>query len=123
MPAGDQGFPKTLRLRKRPRFLAVAESGRKVHTAHFLLLWRPNQMAHPRLGITVTRRVAGAVGRNRLKRMVREAFRQRGRHLLPPVDVVVVAKKQAHLLPGARVSGELEAAWMKIKQKLPKNPP
>ncbi len=123
MPAGDQGFPKKVRLRKRPQFLTVGKAGRKVHTAHFLLLWLPNRLPHPRLGVTVTRKVAGAVGRNRIKRMVREAFRRKGRHLLAPVDVVVVAKKHARRLRGDQVAQELEAGWMQINRQLQKNPP
>jgi len=123
MTAGDQGFPKKVRLRKRPQFLAVGQKGRKVHTAHFLLLWLPNQLPHSRLGITVTRKVAGAVGRNRVKRMVREAFRTAGAEMLRGVDVVVIAKKQAHRLAGAQVAAELEQAWMRIQKQLQKNPP
>jgi ribonuclease P protein component len=45
-----------------------------------------------RLGITVTRKVGNAVRRNRIKRLVREWFRQR-RAELDSWDVVVVAKR------------------------------
>ena len=123
MSTGDQGFPKRMRLRRRPQFLAVGETGCKVTTAHFLLLWTPNRMPHPRLGVTVTRKVANAVGRNRLKRAVRESFRHSGRRLLPPVDVVVIARRHAPRLPADRLAAELEEAWMRIAELFRRNPP
>lgn len=46
-----------------------------------------------RLGITVTRRVGNAVRRNRIKRLVREWFRQRGDGL-GACDLVVIAKRE-----------------------------
>ncbi len=64
-----------------------------MHTKSFLLLVAAQ--AHPvqtRLGITVTRQVTGAVGRNRIKRVVREVFRQ-NRALFPHADIVVIAKR------------------------------
>jgi ribonuclease P protein component len=45
--------------------------------------------------VTVTKKVAGAVGRNRVKRVLREVFR-RNRHLFPEgCDVVIIAKTGA----------------------------
>ncbi len=48
----------------------------------------------PRIGITVSSKVANAVARNRVKRWVREAFRAI-RSDLPPVHLVVVARRGA----------------------------
>ena len=63
-----------------------------------------------RLGVTVTRKVAGAVGRNRIKRLVREAFR-RNRALFPEhCDLVLVARSSATKLDYAAVCAELTAA-------------
>lgn len=57
---------------------------------------RENDAGHPRLGLTASRRVGGAVVRNRLRRRVREHYRQQVRRdRLPAVDVVV------HLKPAA----------------------
>ena len=108
-----EGLPRTERLRKRAGFQAVQNRGRKHHTEHFLVfvLAHPSQEGHPRpprLGVTVSRKVGGSVQRNRVKRLVREAFR-RTKSLFPRgVDVVFVAKKQAVGATFEQVSGEIE---------------
>ena len=63
----------------------------------------------PRIGITVSSKVGNAVERNRVKRWVREAWREI-RPELPPVDLVVIARPAAVRmgLDGAR--RELAAA-------------
>ena len=109
-----QGLPRSERLRKRAGFQAVQNRGRKLHTEHFLVfvLAHPSQQGKepkaPRLGLTVSRKVGGSVQRNRVKRLVREAFR-RTKTLFPRgVDVVFVAKKQAVGATFEQVSGEIE---------------
>jgi ribonuclease P protein component len=106
------GLPRTERLRKRAGFVAAQSRGRKLHTEHFLVfvLAHPIQKepAAPRLGVTVSSRVGGSVQRNRVKRLVREAFR-RTKTLFPRgVDVVFVAKKQAPNATFEQVTGEIE---------------
>lgn len=63
-----------------------------------------------RLGVTVSSRVGNAVVRNRLKRFVREIFRQQRLSLPRPTDVVVIAKPGAHRLSYAQAATELERA-------------
>lgn len=106
---GDARFPRSHRLRRRREFLQVQRDGARVHTAHFVVvvLRRPEGGALRRLGITVTKKVSGSVGRNRVKRVVREVFRQ-NRDLFPEgCDVVVIAKSGAPALGYREALAEL----------------
>lgn len=106
-PEEDQRFPRAHRLRRREEFLRVQRTGRRVHTKHFVLVVLPGPEGLRRLGITVTKKVAKAVGRNRVKRVVREVFR-RNRHLFPEgCDVVVIAKSGAPALGYEDVKAEI----------------
>lgn len=101
-------FPSERRLRARRDFLAAQQAGRRVHTAHFVLVVAPGpEPAQPsRLGVTVTKKVGTAVRRNRVKRLVREAFRLCPDLLPPGIDLVVIAKDGAPELGLADVQAE-----------------
>jgi ribonuclease P protein component len=59
------------------------------------------------VGITVSSRVGNAVTRNRVKRWIRELVRRR-RDLLPPGDLVIVAKASAATVPHPVLDRDLE---------------
>ena len=92
---GCQRFSKTHRILKRPEYLAVKRSGRTEKSRHFLLNWQANGLAESRLGIVATKRVANAVGRNYLKRRIREIFRTNRERLPQGRDLVVIARQGA----------------------------
>jgi ribonuclease P protein component len=86
------GFPPTLRLRKTREFERVYATGRRARGRLFLVITSENRLPFTRLGLSVGKRVGGAVRRNKIKRILREAFR-RNRHRLPTgLDLVVVAE-------------------------------
>jgi ribonuclease P protein component len=87
-------LPKAARLRRRREFLAVQERGVRLCSGELLVLHVDAVVDRPRIGITVSSKVANAVGRNRVKRWVREAFREIQSEL-PPVDLVVIARAGA----------------------------
>jgi ribonuclease P protein component len=92
-------LPPQDRLRKRFEFGRARDQGRRVHTQSFVLLIRPNQLDRTRLGLTISHKVGNAVRRNRIKRLVREVFRQQ-RELFPEASDVVVIAKAGHAPEG-----------------------
>ncbi len=86
-----EGFPKATRIRRRREFLSMGRTGLKRRTEHFVLLLQRTGST-PRLGITVSRKVGGAVARNLLKRRIREAFRRHESRASFGYDVIVIAK-------------------------------
>ncbi|MBF0369713.1 MAG: ribonuclease P protein component [Magnetococcales bacterium] len=70
-------FPKHLRILDSREFRQIQNGGLSSKTPLFVLVWRPGSQAGMRLGLTVSRKVGVAVVRNRVKRVVREFFRQR----------------------------------------------
>lgn len=57
--------------------------------------------------------------RNRVRRLVREWFRLRRRDLVPPADLVVLAKPGAQELDSGKVSEELDGLWIRWQGKSP----
>jgi ribonuclease P protein component len=69
-------FGKDKRLTREKDFKAVLSHNLRVSNKLFTLYITENDYGHPRLGISVSRFCGNAVVRNRLKRLLREAFRQ-----------------------------------------------
>jgi ribonuclease P protein component len=91
-------------IRRRAEFEAIYKSGIKVNGRLMTLFVRPNGGDHARLGIAATRKIGGAVIRNRAKRLTREVFR----HHKPAtaLDLVVVPRREFLDAPYATLERE-----------------
>ena len=101
-------FPPACRLHCRKEYDRVWKGGRKCHSAHFLVIVMQRPYGPTRLGLTVSRKIGGAVARNRVKRLLREFFRLSYDRLPSSADLVVVARQGAAELSFAEVAKELE---------------
>jgi ribonuclease P protein component len=90
--------PKRRRLSRSAEFERVYRQGRSKGNRFLVLYAFPREDgddAGPRLGLSVGRRVGGAVERTRVKRVLREAFWEEARRLPEGSDYVVVARPEA----------------------------
>jgi len=106
-------YPSAARLRKRSEFLSLKDSAQKYASRGILVVWRVNNLAHARLGVTVSKKVGCAVTRNRIKRFVRETFRN-NLLLLPAVDLNVIARSEAATMDFHGLQQELLKAFRHI---------
>jgi ribonuclease P protein component len=93
--------PKRGRLSRSAEFERVYRQGRSHGNRHLVLYTFPREApadAEPRVGLSVSRKVGGAVDRNRVKRLLREAFAAEAARLPAGHDVVVVARPEAREL-------------------------
>jgi ribonuclease P protein component len=102
----DRARRKRRRLSRSGEFDRVYREGRS-HASRHLVVYafpRSDGEEEPRLGISVGRKLGGAVERNRIKRLLRDAFWAGAGDLAPGHDFVIVARPAAGEL--ARDGGE-----------------
>lgn len=90
----DQRFPKRMRLLTAADFERVFAMRASASDGTLVIYGAPNDLDHPRLGLTVSRKIGNAVRRNRWKRLLREAFRLTY-HELPTLDLVCLPRPSA----------------------------
>ena len=101
-------FRSRQRLRRRAEFDRVFRRGQRLDGRLFTLIVAPNGREEDRLGLAVSRKVGGAVQRNRAKRLLRESFRQLSSAGRDTLDMVVLAKPEIIALGLRDVRFELE---------------
>lgn len=104
------------RLRSGAGFDRVFKKGSRHPGRLFLVVAAPNGLDHDRLGLAVSRRVGGAVERNRARRLLRESFRRYERRTGPGADLVVVAHAEIVGREQAEVDREFRERIRRVKR-------
>ena len=116
----ENRFSKRVRLLKAREFERVFAARNAASNGWIALYGAANELGHPRLGISVSRRVGGAVERNRWKRLLRESFRLE-QHELPAMDIVCVVRGQSPP-PLGELRESLQTLASRIARRLKQKP-
>lgn len=113
-PARRFFYRPAQRLRRRKDFEQVYRARRRFETRWFVIHYRASEHDHDRLGLSVSRRVGGAVRRSRVKRVLRELFRSNPDERGPWLDMIVAPKA------GISEAGyqELQSCWREATGKI-----
>lgn len=114
----DRRFPRSCRLTTRRQFLTVYAEGRRVASKSFTFFGLPNSAGTCRLGITVTRKVGGAVRRNRIKRRLRDVFRRNRMQMAPDIDLVINAHAAIDVSDAAAIESEFLRTFGKLARRV-----
>ncbi|MBI3583218.1 MAG: ribonuclease P protein component [Nitrospinae bacterium] len=91
----DESLSKRERLLKGWEFKGVFDKGWRIDKRFFVIYVVKNLIGFTRIGLSIPKKIGSAVKRNRVKRILREVFRQNKERFLKSHDIVVVAKKGA----------------------------
>lgn len=110
MSSSPQRFtlPRVARITEKNEFQRVFSQGEKRWSRSFVCYVLIEAAGERRLGLVVSRKVGGAVVRNRVKRRIREFFRLNRHRFAPGLNLVVVTRMASAMLDGNACACELE---------------
>ncbi len=110
-------FPKQNRLCTASDYQYVFKRPKKVSSSGILFLYCKNNRGYSRLGLAIAKKQFPlAVDRNRIKRLVRESFREL-KSQLTSVDIVVMARKNLLNMDNAQIRTQLDKLWDQVIRK------
>jgi len=109
-------FSKKKRLVSNKQFEAVLARNIRVTNGLLVLYVAENDCGYPRLGVSVGKSCGGAVERNRLKRLLREAFRQSQDCIPPGFDYLLMISPQLSKKLNKSISSKEAVKQLKFEQ-------
>jgi ribonuclease P protein component len=106
---------RQFRLRHSGDFERLRAEGRVWRHPFLMMSVAPNALAHNRYGFIVSRRLGGAVVRNRVRRLLRESVRLTLPHLKSGFDIAFIARNEIVGQPYRNVSSALEELFKRAK--------
>ena len=111
----DNSFPAKFKIKTSRDFRNILTKGTKTHSENFILYARPNSLGFPRLGVSVGKKAsASSVKRNRMKRVLREVFRQ-NKPSFSSNDIVFVIKNDVSDKKFSELYSEIKKLAGRIK--------
>jgi ribonuclease P protein component len=106
-------------VRRRGEFQRVFDKGSRIHGRYLTILMARNTAGTPRLGIVASRKLGGAVERNRAKRLIREIFRQITPLPGPQgIDLVVIPRRELIDAVYSSIESDFRNAWRRGAARL-----
>ena len=108
-------FPRAERLLNRKDFVNLNRLGKRRYTAHFVIIFRKNNLGITRLGITASKKTGNSVKRNRIKRLIREFYRLHKAFFPKGYDIIIATITSAKTLDYWSLKEELGPAFFDKK--------
>jgi len=85
---------KAYRVKRNSEFQDILRTGKSFANRELVIYYKKSKdQDHFRIGISVGKKIGNAVTRNRIKRLIREAFTQFNDKIIPEVDIIIIARK------------------------------
>ena len=117
--APSTGFSRDRRVRRRGEFTAIFDGGTRLHSRYFTFLLLGHGRAACRLGIVASKKIGGAVQRNRAKRLIREMFRQQiGQQGTAGFDLVIIPRREVLDVAFETLQQDFRQIWRRGVERL-----